>query len=821
MLKPLPESARTERKVSEAYQEALGRITQPGGLPELSPAASKGVKDAVAAGRLKPGGMQAPASIYTDSRRSPGNSGLQNEKTYYYKVTAVDLGGLEQPTDTAPMVAGIPKDLEPPQVPGKPHLKAEASALTELRAAQAGRLKDARLVSLDQALVASRPKANIPITPFQQGADLSAGTLGARPVSLGSGPSEPTLAHAELARQFRSRTVATLPVGALQKVAESTVLRSLPDGSVPAANLVWDPSPDADLKGYVVYRAEGNGPLAKVAETATPEWTDTTLQVGVAYRYAICAVDKLGNQSGRSGEGRVEVSDSSLPGRLAVGTLSGKVTQDQPLGAGIRRLFRPLERGLMPSGLLKAGVAAVKVVHAAEPVVADYQAPKFMKVPKAGMPLSAKAVQASPKAKSSVVLVPDLTPLKASAFVKPVFRVLPRGLNPMLAVQGPSKELHVVLEWAKPVQGFPMEYVIQQAAPKMEFVALKRPIALQAAIRSFEVPRSTTLASVGSVSPKLATTAAMNVGSTAQAGLLFTTPTLHALAAKGMVGTQGGGLRVSEARKDHMARYQVASGPGGFSRVNDTPISTERYVVSFPAEVAQYGGATFYFRIQAFTREFGRLVEGPLSAPIEVRLPDIVPPPSPAVGAIDLQEGAPGRVDVGLSWTQTPAKDLTGVVVDRQALSYTLVEGEAKPGAPLGPPERLTASAVPGLAYQDKQAPGGFQRYTLRAVDATGNVSDAVGSLDVLVPGEAMPVSPSGLSLAGGQLLWKAAPEAAGYTVWRSFTGEEDWECISGILPATVTSFSLPAEGTLHLRVMARSASGMNTALSAALVRKP
>lgn len=821
MLKPLPESARTEKKVNDAYQEALGRIAQPGGLPELSPAASKAVKEAVAAGRLKPGGMQAPASIYTDSRRNPGNTAFLDERTYFYKVTAVDLGGLEQSLDNAPMVSGTPKDLEAPQVPGKPHLKAEASALAELRTAQAGRLKDTRLISLDQALVAARPKLNVPLTPFQQGLGASVTAAGMQTAALGAGPSVPTLAQSELSRQFRSRTVATLPVGALQKVAEATVLRSLPDGSVPAANLVWDPSPDTDLKGYAVYRAEGNGPLAKVAETPAPEWTDTTLQVGVAYRYAICAVDKLGNQSGRSGEGRVEVSDSSLPGRLAIATLASKVTQDQPLGAGIRRLFRPLERGLMPSGLLKAGVATVKVAHAAEPVVAEYQAPKAMKAPKAGISVFAKTAQAAPKAKSSAVLVPELTPLKASAFVKPVFKVLPRGFNPMLAVQGPSKELHVVLEWAKPVQGFPMEYVIQQAAPKMEFVAVKRPVSLQAGIRSFEVPRTTLLAPGGSASPKLATAAALNVGSAPQAGLLAATPALHALAAKGRVGTQGGGLKLSEARKDHMARYQVATGPGVFSRVNDTPISTERYVVSFPAEVAQYGGATFYFRIQAFTREFGRLVEGPLSAPIEVRLPDIVPPPSPAVGASDLQEGAPGRVDVALSWTQTSAKDLVGVLVDRQTLSYTLVEGEAKPGAPLGAPERLTASAVAGLAFQDKQAPGGFQRYTLRAVDATGNVSEAVSSLDVLVPGEAMPSSPSGLSLAGGQLLWKAAPEAAGYTVWRSFTGEDDWECISGILPAAVTSFSIPAEGTLHLRVMARSASGMNTASSAALVRKP
>jgi hypothetical protein len=189
---------------------------------------------------------------------------------------------------------------------------------------------------------------------------------------------------------------------------------------------------------------------------------------------------------------------------------------------------------------------------------------------------------------------------------------------------------------------------------------------------------------------------------------------------------------------------------------------------------------------------------------------------------VDLQEGAGARLNVALSWTQTPARDLVGVLVDRQPMTYTLVDGEARAGASAGPAERLTPTPVAGLSFKDPKAPAGFQRYTLRSVDATGNLSEALGTMDVLVPGEPIPEAPTQLALVGNRLAWKAASDAAGYTVWRSFSGqEEDFTCISGILPATETSFALPAEGKLHLRVVARSSSGMNTTPSQALVRTP
>jgi fibronectin type 3 domain-containing protein len=826
MLRPLPAAARTPQKVMEAQRLAVEQAQKPGGLVELSPAASRTIKDAVASGRLRPGGLQAPRSLYTDSRHTEGNV-LQDEKTYQYRVTAVDLGGLEQPMDTAPVVAGIPKDLEPPQVPGQPMLKSEMAARTDLHAAQAARLKDTRLVALNQTVVAKLPKAAPSYSAFSTPAAPAAAAA----------PMAGNLSLGEAKRMQLSRTAATMPVSALQKLGEAAVLHSNPDGSVPPAALAWSPSPDADLKGYEVHRATGSGAFTKVADTTAAEWTDTGLDVGQAYRYAICSVDKLGNVSARSPEGRLEVSDSSLPGRLAIAQLTGQLTKDAPVSIPARRFLRPADR-MMASGSLRSTKAPIQQVKTTEPTLSTFHAPASAPAPKVKARFIGVSATRAPLAKNlATVSASDTSTLKVSALVKPTFRRIERSFNPMLAALTAPKELHVLLEWVKPVQGFPMEYVITQAPQRMEAVSILRPtVAFATGLHGFEALRATVaptaLRPAGAINmapaapaPTVLSTAALptaHATSASSHALLVTTSALHAQAARGLVTSTATGLHIAENRRDQMTKLVPATGPGTFTRASEAPVTTERFIVTFPAEVAQYGGATFYFRVQSFTKEFGRTVEGPVSAPIEVRLPDIVPPPSPTVGAVDLQEGAAGSLDVALTWTQSPAKDFAGTLVDRQPMAYTLVEGEAKATGSAGPAERITATPITGLAYTDKKAPAGYQRYTLRSVDATGNISEPLGSMDVLVPGEPVPGAPTQLALSGNRLVWKAAPDAVGYTVWRSFSGlDEDYACISGILGSTETSFVLPAEGTLHLRVVARSASGMNTTPSQPLVRTP
>lgn len=66
--------------------------------------------------------------------------------------------------------------------------------------------------------------------------------------------------------------------------------------------LNWERSPEEDLGGYRVYRAEGGGTLEKVADVSVvPSYSDRKVEHGKTYRYAITALDQAGNESSRSG----------------------------------------------------------------------------------------------------------------------------------------------------------------------------------------------------------------------------------------------------------------------------------------------------------------------------------------------------------------------------------------------------------------------------------------------------------------------------------------------------------------------------------------
>ncbi|MCS4184937.1 FG-GAP-like repeat-containing protein [Salinibacter ruber] len=71
-------------------------------------------------------------------------------------------------------------------------------------------------------------------------------------------------------------------------------------------NLSWDANTEADLAGYQLYRSAqslpdtSGAPLSERLITGST-FTDTTAEVGEAYRYAVTAVDTAGNESALSG----------------------------------------------------------------------------------------------------------------------------------------------------------------------------------------------------------------------------------------------------------------------------------------------------------------------------------------------------------------------------------------------------------------------------------------------------------------------------------------------------------------------------------------
>ncbi len=79
--------------------------------------------------------------------------------------------------------------------------------------------------------------------------------------------------------------------------------------SAPASiELSWDANTEPDLAGYRVYRSVDGGAFEKVADLSqVPAWSDQKVEPGKTYRYAVTAVDQVGNESARSAvvEGRL------------------------------------------------------------------------------------------------------------------------------------------------------------------------------------------------------------------------------------------------------------------------------------------------------------------------------------------------------------------------------------------------------------------------------------------------------------------------------------------------------------------------------------
>ena len=114
--------------------------------------------------------------------------------------------------------------------------------------------------------------------------------VGGKPVEIVSGPSN-------LIRVNAKDVFPPLPPEALVAVAVAE------QGTI---DLSWSPNTEADLAGYVVYRAEAGGNAERIspanAPVIAPTYRDATAQAGHTYRYWVSAVDTSGNESARSAE---------------------------------------------------------------------------------------------------------------------------------------------------------------------------------------------------------------------------------------------------------------------------------------------------------------------------------------------------------------------------------------------------------------------------------------------------------------------------------------------------------------------------------------
>jgi hypothetical protein len=96
----------------------------------------------------------------------------------------------------------------------------------------------------------------------------------------------------------RSPEVEILPEDRFPPAVPAGVSVIASTGSI---EIAWEQNTEPDLAGYRIYRADGAGEFARIAETQTsPNYSDRSVRSGVRYRYAVSAVDKTGNESAQS-----------------------------------------------------------------------------------------------------------------------------------------------------------------------------------------------------------------------------------------------------------------------------------------------------------------------------------------------------------------------------------------------------------------------------------------------------------------------------------------------------------------------------------------
>jgi hypothetical protein len=103
-----------------------------------------------------------------------------------------------------------------------------------------------------------------------------------------------------------SDPVSIVPVDRFPPVAPSGLAALAGPSSI---ELTWDPNSETDFAGYIVYRSANGGAFERIAgPLSSPSFSDKEARPGAKYRYAVSAVDQVGNESARS-----SAVDISLP----------------------------------------------------------------------------------------------------------------------------------------------------------------------------------------------------------------------------------------------------------------------------------------------------------------------------------------------------------------------------------------------------------------------------------------------------------------------------------------------------------------------------
>ncbi len=127
---------------------------------------------------------------------------------------------------------------------------------------------------------------------------------------------EYTDTQTEYGKTYQYSVEAFIPSGDTESRSEvSTVVSITPEDHFPPAvpggltalagisgvELSWNPDSEPDLRGYYVYRSTAGAPFVRLGGIIdTPAYSDRAVESGKQYRYAVSAVDRVGNESARA-----------------------------------------------------------------------------------------------------------------------------------------------------------------------------------------------------------------------------------------------------------------------------------------------------------------------------------------------------------------------------------------------------------------------------------------------------------------------------------------------------------------------------------------
>jgi pectin methylesterase-like acyl-CoA thioesterase len=236
--------------------------------------------------------------------------------TSYYRITAVDKTGNE----SAPLAAsGVRKDGVAPAAPKTLTATAAANGITLEWADNTDADLAGYLVSRSDSATGTYTKlTSAPITEstyLDTTASAGAAYYQVSAVDLSGNTS----------------TVANVSFIPADTTAPAVVAGLTAKGGDKQIALTWTVGADADLAGYNLYRWVDGADAAKdavkltTAPVTAASYTDKAVPDAAGYRYAVTAVDKVGNESARSTDVLAAVADTTAPGAPTAVTATGSL----------------------------------------------------------------------------------------------------------------------------------------------------------------------------------------------------------------------------------------------------------------------------------------------------------------------------------------------------------------------------------------------------------------------------------------------------------------------------------------------------------------